>query len=168
MPRDVADMHKAVNLVDFERAVIDAFPNARHAELLNFESEKINDIELSIKSIFMNRRWSTISMHDWRMTGVTMNLIMLYVSPHFLLYYLPSLLLKSIDSDDFEYVIDFLSPIVKKNNKNNFIWYNFKDLLTEHQRFVVRMFLEIINNSTKLDEFYRDRAKLALDFKFFY
>ena len=134
---------------EFFRNDIDLFPD---------------DIPNDVKACFLGKRWTEITIQDWRGHAVSVHNAMHYLTPCVFRYYLPSLLVSSIQSQgDFQYAVEALLPANQKHVPRGQWWSDYFDGFNQQQREVVREFLKYILLTEPEENTDYFNARLALE-----
>ena len=106
------------------------------------ERPQQDDIWLELASRIQGRVWTSLSLLDWRMTGVSPGTVQGYLVPKALAYYVPSFLIGAILEPDFR---DLAFGAILPNNQwrrpRGEWWMSFAAAFTDPQRVAIRTFL---------------------------
>jgi hypothetical protein len=101
------------------------------------------DIPSELKNRVLGRRWSEVTLMDWRMVGVSPAVSSQYLEPSTFAYYLPSIVLGVYPDLDFvEYALESILPRNQSHVPRGKWWAEFVDAISRRQRKALATFLE--------------------------
>lgn len=126
-----------------------------------------DEFRLDILKALESRKWNEVTIRDWRMIGVSINVIRSYITDSALIYFLPSLMVGGINTDDVEYAIDALLPNNQRWEPGGDRWDAFVGALDDRQRKAIREFLSLVTHLEPEGSISRAGAEHALWNRFY-
>jgi hypothetical protein len=115
-----------------------------------------------ISTALHTKKWTDISLSDWRMTGVGVQIIIAYLTPSVFAYYLPSLISTALKDMEFDYALSALLPANQRHEPRGVWWPEFLGCFNASQKGAIRLFLTFVLQSTPEDGEYWFQAEAAL------
>ncbi|MCI4679029.1 hypothetical protein K9U39_17785 [Rhodoblastus acidophilus] len=134
-------MHNPIEKSAVEAAINRSFPDAPIPSDFFGALRRNDDIEDDIAEQFQTRKWTEISEHHWRMTGIRVGTVMTCMTPSAYIYYLPSLLISALRSNNFDDAVEGLIPPNQRREPRGIWWRQFIGALNLNQRSAIRLFL---------------------------
>lgn len=134
-------MRGTITSDELKRLIVSSFPEEPAPSRVLSSDATLDDISHDIEELFQGKKWTDIQIDAWRKTGVPIIVIVLYFDPLSFSYYLPSLLVSSIEDGDFDYSIDALLPSNQRREPRGDWWRKFSESLNSMQRRAIRQFL---------------------------
>jgi hypothetical protein len=104
------------------------------------------DIPSELQQRLQGKRWTEVTSHDWQMVGAPIGSIVTYITPTAFKYYLPSLLLSSVDKPELvaDMAVEALLPANNLHRPRGVWWKEFYGSFDEQQKTVVREYLDYV------------------------
>lgn len=123
--------------VDIEKA-FPKFPIP--SDLLIFKDDPC-EFSIELITILHGKPWTAVDIDDWR-TTVGISLVKNYLTPLAFHYYLPSVLIGSIDKPSFlSYGLEALLPNNQKHIPKGEWWVEFRNCFNSNQKKIINKFL---------------------------
>jgi hypothetical protein len=100
------------------------------------------DIPSELKNRLFSKKWSDVTLMDWRMTGAHIGSIITYMTPDAFRYYLPSLLIGSMhDPKYLDYSVQALLPFNNEHLPKGRWWNSFFNGFDKIKKAAIQQFL---------------------------
>lgn len=134
-------MHQPIETNNVKAEIYNSFPATPIPSDLFGKYHRNDDIENEIAARLGAHKWTEISERDWRMLGVSVPIVMRYMTPAAYIYYMPSLLIAALNNNSFDYAVEALIPPNQRHEPRGIWWQQFMQTLSLVQRRAIKRFL---------------------------
>ncbi|UGA46617.1 hypothetical protein HU230_0011485 [Bradyrhizobium quebecense] len=137
--------------VEFLRAIEMAFPVEPLPNRFFWASGEVSlgyDIPQELENRISGRRWTDVTLMDWRMTGASPAVSRSYLEPTTFMYYLPSIIVGGFREPEFiEFALGAMIPHNKSHVPRGPWWSEFSAGASSPQRAALSTFLASVRHS---------------------
>jgi hypothetical protein len=103
------------------------------------------DIPQELRNRIAGRRWTEVTLMDWRMTGTSPVVARRYLEPATFMYYVPSIIVGTSQQIEFiDFALEGIIPHNKHHVPRGKWWSEFYGIASPHQRVALSAFLSHI------------------------